>query len=949
MRIHICKQLIALLLALPFYLNISAQAWERDISGYTDPNLVFWVTELPNEDLVFSDHVSLTSVDRFGNFNWKHRLDSISTNGFAPNHLETSSGGNILTISLGPDSIHYLITISPQGVTLSEDTINYSFDFIHSFISLPNGECMVGEMISQNTPSLVKLSASGDTLWTRTFPPPPMGNRTMNKLIPTLDGGLMMAGWIDTGIQPLQATCTKIDGAGNVEWERSYFNNSNFSSFVRSIAQAPDSSFMMSVSHGPTASYNHLKISRTGDSLALYPFVGIWGKSDMITTTDGHLLTYGRFYGAVPPTTLIMIKQDWNGNVLWTINHHRPFRRNIVAEVIPLADSGFAAVGESINSFTNTAIGAYVARTHPNGTPFNNLIHGYAYYDLNNNCNKDTNEPVVPNTIFHLTGDTNTYFSSDINGDLFQAMDAGNYQLMIANAGNYWAASTCAPPITINFPGTGDSTFIEFPIVPSILCTDMQVDISALALPVCSDADYFVTYKNVGTASATNSYIDVTLPPSVTFDSATAPWTLQTNGDYRFALGTVPSLADSGFRIDVSVDCPPNPLVLMGQTECAIAKIYPDTVCLTGSAVWDSSNVEVELQCLSSDSLRFKVENNSNSSMTTQGNYLVLEDNILRVNNIFQLTALDSIVFFRPGNGSTWTLIADQSVGHPTSTQPLISIEGCGLDSSGNFMTGVITQMPQDDGSSSISIFCGTYVGSYDPNDKLAFPEGLGDMHEIEKHEEIEYMIRFQNTGTYFAQDVILIDTLDPGLDPSTLRLVGGSHPYHWQLEAGNILKVEFLNIMLPDSGRDEPNSHGFVKYEITPDSSVVPGQQIFNRAAIYFDYNPPIITNTVFHTIALNMFGLVSLDEISEDTPLGLNVYPNPFREETTFRLEEPLGKDARFTMVDINGQTVYHQRPGAVREFKVRPAELAEGLYFFQLSDGKGKRATGKVLLRK
>ena len=55
---------------------------------------------------------------------------------------------------------------------------------------------------------------------------------------------------------------------------------------------------------------------------------------------------------------------------------------------------------------------------------------------------------------------------------------------------------------------------------------------------------------------------------------------------------------------------------------------------------------------------------------------------------------------------------------------------------------------------------------------------------------------------------------------------------------------------MLPDSNVNEPASHGFIKFRIQQKASNPTGARIENTAAIYFDYNAPVLTNTTWHTI---------------------------------------------------------------------------------------------------
>ena len=137
-----------------------------------------------------------------------------------------------------------------------------------------------------------------------------------------------------------------------------------------------------------------------------------------------------------------------------------------------------------------------------------------------------------------------------------------------------------------------------------------------------------------------------------------------------------------------------------------------------------------------------------------------------------------------------------------------------------------------------------TIVGSVDPNDKLARTStGASDaLYFINEDEWIDYTIRFQNTGTDTAFNVVVTDTLPPTLDLATLRIDGASHPFTWSL-SGRTLRAIFTNILLPDSNVNEPRSHGFVAFRIEPAQPLLPGTMMENVANIFFDFNDPVIT----------------------------------------------------------------------------------------------------------
>ena len=53
---------------------------------------------------------------------------------------------------------------------------------------------------------------------------------------------------------------------------------------------------------------------------------------------------------------------------------------------------------------------------------------------------------------------------------------------------------------------------------------------------------------------------------------------------------------------------------------------------------------------------------------------------------------------------------------------------------------------------------CQENVGSYDPNDKSIFVNGVKNKEYVEQGDKVEYLIRFQNTGNDTAFTVIIQD-----------------------------------------------------------------------------------------------------------------------------------------------------------------------------------------------
>jgi len=136
--------------------------------------------------------------------------------------------------------------------------------------------------------------------------------------------------------------------------------------------------------------------------------------------------------------------------------------------------------------------------------------------------------------------------------------------------------------------------------------------------------------------------------------------------------------------------------------------------------------------------------------------------------------------------------------------------------------------------------------GSYDPNEKHVTPEG-----DIAVTELLRYHIDFQNVGNDTAFNIVIIDTLDPNIEMASMITGASSHGYELDI-IDRELTWTFTDILLPDSIINEPGSHGFVEFTALPIAETPIGTDIENRASIFFDFNPPVITNTVINTIAL-------------------------------------------------------------------------------------------------
>lgn len=233
-----------------------------------------------------------------------------------------------------------------------------------------------------------------------------------------------------------------------------------------------------------------------------------------------------------------------------------------------------------------------------------------------------------------------------------------------------------------------------------------------------------------------------------------------------------------------------------------------------------------------------------------------------------------------------------------------------------------------------------TVVGSYDPNYKEVFPKGVGAEGTISVNDSVlDYVIHFQNTGTYYAENVVLIDSLDPNLDLTTLRPGYGSHAYTAELSETHVLKFTFKNINLVWKAENEINSNGMVTFSIKQKRNLGIGTKIQNTAAIYFDYNAPVMTNTTLNTIGYP----VGTKEITSH--YGIKVYPNPAETELYVNTGD-FGSLSSLSIYDLAGRLMQTGKITMNPIQKVPLNDLPTGMYFINLVNVHGEKATSKFV---
>jgi uncharacterized repeat protein (TIGR01451 family) len=226
-----------------------------------------------------------------------------------------------------------------------------------------------------------------------------------------------------------------------------------------------------------------------------------------------------------------------------------------------------------------------------------------------------------------------------------------------------------------------------------------------------------------------------------------------------------------------------------------------------------------------------------------------------------------------------------------------------------------------------------TAVGSYDPNDKTVSP-ATATGSEAAQGADLTYTVRFQNTGSYQADRVLILDTLDVSLDAQTLRVSAASHAYSWMLLPEGVLRIAFEPIVLPDSASNEPASHGFVRFTVRTVPGLPEGTVVPNSASIIFDSNEPI------HTLPC-LFSIGTPNVVAENSRGQWTVSPNPVMDVVQLRAANDSRGPIRAMVTDVFGRPLHASNAMAPRA-DLNVEHLPAGAYVIIVDDNRGRHLT-------
>lgn len=220
-------------------------------------------------------------------------------------------------------------------------------------------------------------------------------------------------------------------------------------------------------------------------------------------------------------------------------------------------------------------------------------------------------------------------------------------------------------------------------------------------------------------------------------------------------------------------------------------------------------------------------------------------------------------------------------------------------------------------------------IGSYDPNDITCLQGQVVSDSEIGNF--LHYLIRFENTGTAPAQNVVVtMDVNSADYNINSMQIINTSHDMFMRNNNGT-LEFIFEGIGLPANG-----GQGYILLKLKTLSTLTTNDEVDAQADIYFDFNFPIITN-----VANTQFTNLSNNEFESE--LSISIYPNPAEDSISIDSSSEI---QHLRIYDIQGRMIESEtyKDNALSR-RLDVTTLSKGIYFLKVTTAEGE-ATQKLI---
>ena len=519
-------------------------------------------------------------------------------------------------------------------------------------------------------------------------------------------------------------------------------------------------------------------------------------------------------------------------------------------------------------------------------------------------------------------------------GDFALVADSGNNQVHFEPLGkqSHYIKQTCPPEdqgYSFNLSNSNSAGYGANFKINGDTCPEPRVwVVYKTRVRACENVKLDVLVKNEGKSKTFFLPLSVRLPNGSNQIGATVPFQYGLDSSLTFSLSPLAPGEIKRIEIQFRALCLP-----ISQDICVRATVTDSSLCRLNE--WDGSQLSVSHSC-SSNAQTFRV---TNSGLHMQDSSIVklFRDSVLVFSKKIKLSSMSSADYtFALDTGAGYRFSARQALGNPYSEFVVNEVKNC--ESGQSWASPYFS--PENNGGLSSTV-CTPLRFSFDPNEKVVIPSGSGPDKCVEYGSRLHYTIHFENLGNDTAFKVTILDTLPASLDLSTLEIGNSSHTFNYNIKGTvekPILEFLFNPIVLPAKIQDSIASKGQVYFSIKPKMNLPLKTKIKNRAAIYFDFNPPVITD--YSSICLDsaerdtisvVESIVSTSKLIPDE--HPTVYPNP-SSKGKFQVQlENANSEISYSVFSIDGLCILANQHSTSSSFLLDLGKQPPGMYFLKI----------------
>jgi Leucine-rich repeat (LRR) protein len=226
-----------------------------------------------------------------------------------------------------------------------------------------------------------------------------------------------------------------------------------------------------------------------------------------------------------------------------------------------------------------------------------------------------------------------------------------------------------------------------------------------------------------------------------------------------------------------------------------------------------------------------------------------------------------------------------------------------------------------------------TVLGSFDPNDIICLEGDTVSPTEIGDY--LHYMVNFENTGTFYAENVVVRLEIDSNsFDINSLQLLNSSNPSSTRISGNQVeFILEGINLAAA-TGNPPVGGHGDILFKIKTKDDLSANDTVLQRAGIYFDYNFPVETNDAETTFAELNNPIFEFDD-------SIRIYPNPTQSVINISSEFVIDS---IELYDVQGR-ILETLLETANSSQLDISGKSNGIYFLKIKTEKGSKV-GKIV---